>query len=158
MLKENLQNTISDRFELMKVIGDSIKTKTEEIKDVVDKVKSLKAGNSDLKPSDVSKELKSFRLNQTEIILLNETIKSISVRVAELYKVAKISGMEVDLDERDKSFIENFLSKNKIDLFGVEKGKLIMLDDKYHTLMKENMDKTQKNLEQDILNHIISLK
>lgn len=147
-------NNFYNRFSQAKSMGDIIKEKTEKIKVLVEDVKTQSRENPEKTAKDFQKQLSDFKREEISSTLLQQQMQSLLTRALEYYKVLQATGTEINISEEDKKFLEKISSS--VDLYGVEKGKLIVLDTNYHQAIMDSVSQMSDNIRQSIFNHIIS--
>ena len=139
MIKENLQIQILNRFDQIKTMVKTIQDNESGLRPILQDIQKRHSENGDLKGEDFKQELIDFKFKQWESHVINDTVNSITVRIIELYQLAKTSGVELDLNKEDEDFIEGYLKKGKIDLFSAKNGKIVILDQTYYDSIKSDL-------------------
>ena len=100
-LEINLKNVFQDRLNQVKSFADVMKIKNEKSIEILKEIQS--------KPDSSAEEVKTliidYRREKTMLVMMQQNIVGIAPRLVELYTLAKISNIDLELDERDTKFI-----------------------------------------------------
>lgn len=130
--------SFEDRFEQVKGISEFLKTTSEESVETVKKVKE----SEETDPAKFTADAILFKKNQVSISMLNQQLQSLIGRMIEYYTIIKMSELPTSLTAEDEKFLEGFM-KQKLDLFGVEKGNLVVLDKEFHDNVMQSVSQLQ---------------
>jgi hypothetical protein len=144
------------RFEQVKGLSVILKDKYENSKELVDKVQEGAKDNPKKTTKDFIEEIKGYKQNEIESMLLNQQIQSYTTRLLEYYSLITIGGLEIQIDEKDENFLKEV--GKSVDLYGVEKGKLVVLDTNFGGTIKERVTNMEKPEQEAILTHMLNVK
>lgn len=147
-----LQN-FKDRFTQVKGIKDHFKKISDKNLEIVKEIKASSEEDS----SKFTRELTEFKKNEVTTTLLSQQLQSLVTRVVEYYVIIKGADLELELTDEDEKFLEGFL-KEKTDLFGIEKGELIILNSQYHDVVMETVNNLKEGEAVQIFNYIKNFK
>lgn len=129
-------SNFEDRFTQIKGISDYIKRISSTNLDIIKKVKE--AEDKDI--SKFNADMVTFKKNEMSMSLLHQQLQSLVSRAVEYFTIIKIADLPISLSEEDLKFFEEF-TKQKLDLFGIEKGELIILNKEFHNAVMDNISK-----------------
>lgn len=152
-IEKLIVQNFEDRFEQVKGISDYIKSVSTENIELIKKVKE--AGETE--PSKFTSDITTFKKNEMSMTLLNQQLQSLISRAIEYYTIIKMVDLPINLSSEDEKFLGGFL-KQKIDLFGIEKGNLIVLNKEYHDVVMQQMSNLKEGELDKIFNYMKSVK
>lgn len=141
-----------DRFNQLKGISEFLKKITDDNFKIIQDVKS-----SDEEIDKLSSKFITFKKNEMSMTLLNQQFQSLVGRVVEYYGILKMANLPINITSEDEKFLNKFLDQ-KIDLYGIEKGQLIILDRAFHDPIMERLNTLKEGEAEQIFSYMKSFK
>lgn len=152
-IEKIIVQNFEDRFEQVRGISDYITKVSAENLELINKVKESDEEESSKFTSDIT----TFKKNEMSMTLLSQQLQSLIGRAIEYYTIIKMAALPTSLSDKDEKFLEGFM-KQKMDLFGIEKGNLIVLDKVYHNDIMTQISVLKPNEADQILSYMKSTK
>ena len=152
MIKEIINNQLKQRFQQVHTFGQVLSVNNSLLEDIEKHVK----GNKEVPYEDIEGKLIEYKKISIQSNLLEQTVNSTILRIIEVYTIAKLGEIEVELDEKDQKFIELTLSNKQIDLFGAENNKLVILNAEFHKAAIDDIKIANETEGKGILSYIVN--
>jgi len=152
-IEKLIVQNFEDRFEQVKGISDYLTQVSTENLELINKVKESEEEESSKFTSDIT----TFKKNEMSMTLLSQQLQSLISRVIEYYTIIKMADLPTSLSEKDEKFLEGFMQQ-KMDLFGIEKGNLVVLDKEYHDVIMQQISVLKPNEAEQIFTYMKTAK
>ena len=153
MIESNIKNTIYDRLDQVKEFTKTFESYSEDVSGIIKSVQADPKTEAKHK-----KNIQNFREIGMKLELIRQSIASLTSRLVELYTLAKISSIDIELEERDLGFLEHAMKEGSLDLFRVEKGELKIVDEQYHDMAMEQVRNVTKEQSTQVYQYLLNVK
>ena len=128
-LENNFKNTFTDRLNQMKSFSSTMNTKNTEMVDLLKKIQ----GSPERTVEEATDDVIAYREVATLLVLMQQNVSDIVSRLIEMFTIAKISELDLGLDEKDEKFMISTAESGDLDMFRMEKGEVIIVNKRVHS-------------------------
>ena len=125
--KEFLKNRTIETFKNLSVFDKYMIEESAKQKSMVETVKTLKSGNSELTHKDVEAILLEIRERHYTLFMIDKDARASVESLTELLRICKELGIELNLEENDQKILDSMLEGN-IPLYKIQDGTLVVAD------------------------------
>jgi sialic acid synthase SpsE len=125
--KEFLKNRTIETFKNLSVFDKYMIEESAKQKSMVETIKTLKSGNSELTHKDVEAILLEIRERHYTLFMIDKDARASVESLTELLRICKELGIELNLEENDQKILDSMLEGN-IPLYKIQDGTLVVAD------------------------------